>query len=60
MAMANEIAQEPDNEEETPPSEASDSKSKDANYIFCPAPHHLPILCLFEKHHALHSLQLTT
>ncbi|KIJ32234.1 hypothetical protein M422DRAFT_266046 [Sphaerobolus stellatus SS14] len=34
--------------------EESNGKSKDSQYIFCPSPHRLPLLCLFAKHHSLH------
>jgi hypothetical protein len=42
------------NEPDVP--EESGSRIKDVNYMFCPAPHRLPILRLFAKHHALHPL----
>ncbi|KIJ47713.1 hypothetical protein M422DRAFT_163578, partial [Sphaerobolus stellatus SS14] len=29
-------------------------RTKDTSYVFCPAPHRLPILHLFAKHHVLH------
>jgi len=31
-------------------------RTKDANYVFCPPEHCLPLLRLFAKHHALHPL----
>jgi len=36
--------------------EDSGGKSKDSQYMFCPAPHRLPLLRLFTKHHSLHPL----
>jgi len=44
-----------DEEDDILPEETG-GKAKDSQYIFCPAPHRLPLLRLFAKHHALHPL----